>query len=434
MSRFIVTVIAWVFVLPAFAGSTLSVGTWLKTQERISTEKLIANISPTDGSRGAVIASPERSSPNYYYHWVRDAALTMDVVLDLYDRAAKSEKSALREVIVDYLRFSRGNQLTLTKTGMGEPKFNVDGTAFDGDWCRPQNDGPALRAVTLTRFARRLLDEGDVAFVRSEIYDGKIPTESVVKADLEFVAHHWRKKNCDIWEEVEGDHLYTRLAQHRAMEEGAALATELGDSGAAHFYRVQAAEIRVELAKHRDTARGLLIPTLNRSGGLETKTSDIDSQVILGVLHGSGISITDPVTISTLKIHTDTFANLYAINAMPGARGVAIGRYPEDTYSGGSEKRGHPWVLITAGFATAHYTLAAAASGSGDFVKARAEVARGDEFMERVRLHANPDGSLSEQMHRDSGYMISARDLTWSHAEVIRAAHARSAVISTLPR
>ena len=34
-------------------------------------------------------------------------------------------------------------------TGLGEPKFNVDETAFTGSWGRPQRDGPALRATTL---------------------------------------------------------------------------------------------------------------------------------------------------------------------------------------------------------------------------------------------------------------------------------------------
>ena len=33
----------------------------------------------------------------------------------------------------------------LSSGGLGEPKFNVDKTAFTGAWGRPQRDGPALR-------------------------------------------------------------------------------------------------------------------------------------------------------------------------------------------------------------------------------------------------------------------------------------------------
>ena len=36
----------------------------------------------------------------------------------------------------------------LSTGGLGEPKFNVDETAFTGAWGRPQRDGPALRYST----------------------------------------------------------------------------------------------------------------------------------------------------------------------------------------------------------------------------------------------------------------------------------------------
>ncbi len=31
--------------------------------------------------------------------------------------------------------------------GLGEAKYEVDGSAFTGGWGRPQRDGPALRAI-----------------------------------------------------------------------------------------------------------------------------------------------------------------------------------------------------------------------------------------------------------------------------------------------
>ena len=34
-------------------------------------------------------------------------------------------------------------------TAKGEPKYNINCTPFNGDWGRPQNDGPALRGIML---------------------------------------------------------------------------------------------------------------------------------------------------------------------------------------------------------------------------------------------------------------------------------------------
>jgi glucoamylase len=42
-------------------------------------------------------------------------------------------------------------------TGLGEPKFNVNVTAFTGSWGRPQRDGPALRATAMIAYANYLI-------------------------------------------------------------------------------------------------------------------------------------------------------------------------------------------------------------------------------------------------------------------------------------
>lgn len=44
--------------------------------------------------------------------------------------------------------------------GLGEPKFNIDETRFNGAWGRPQRDGPALRAVALMTYANWLIGTG----------------------------------------------------------------------------------------------------------------------------------------------------------------------------------------------------------------------------------------------------------------------------------
>ncbi|RQM05013.1 hypothetical protein DH86_00003734, partial [Scytalidium sp. 3C] len=48
----------------------------------------------------------------------------------------------------------------LSSGGLGEPKFNVDLSAFTGSWGRPQRDGPALRATALITYSKWLINNG----------------------------------------------------------------------------------------------------------------------------------------------------------------------------------------------------------------------------------------------------------------------------------
>ena len=50
---------------------------------------------------------------------------------------------------------------------------------------------------------------------------------------------------------------------------------------------------------------------------------------------------------------------------------------------------------------------------------------RGDALVQRVLDHAHPEGSLSEQIDRNTGEMRGATDLTWSYAALISALLAR---------
>jgi glucoamylase len=390
----------------------------------------------------------------------------MDVVVRNYILSDASARGQWLPRITNYIDFSRTNQLSATAiSGLGEPKFNPDGSPYMGDWGRPQNDGPALRALTAIRFARELLSEGQWDYVQSKLYDGQFPTNSLIKADLEYVARHWSDLSFDLWEEVKGDHFYTRIVQAAALTQGAALARTLNDSGAGAFYDSQAEAVINSLASFWDPNLGMIRVTLNRVKGGEAKRG-LDSAIILGVLHagfkqGPFTVLDSRVMATALKLETG-FAAIYSVNdpARFPNFGPAIGRYPEDIYSGTANLlQGNPWVLSTAALAQYYYELAtmlnqvsqfpiddtnaaflahlalnginvqpglAFAHGSAEMGQlVQALMARGDLFMERIRLHENVDGSLSEQIDRNSGYMSSARDLTWSYASFITAQWAR---------
>lgn len=427
---------------------------WLNWIQPIATRKMLANISRDDTAKGVVIASPSRENPDYFYHWVRDAGLTMDVVVSLYARAEGDPKNFYRQRLLEFVDFSLKNQRTPNLSGgVGEPKFLVNGEPYNGAWGRPQNDSPALRALAFIRWARILLHEGECNLVREKLYTGA--WDSVIKADLEFISHHWQDTCFDLWEEIRGHHFFTRIVQRSALLEGADLAQKMGDAGAASWYRQQARLLESEIHKHWNGR--LLLSTLNRDGGIDYKHSNLDASIILGVLHGQHhdgfFKYSDERVLATAHQIEETFQNIYPIN-QKGHRGLAIGRYPEDRYTGYSNGSGNAWFINTNAMAQYYYELSkelmrldslCVNDTNRGFLQslgkrmpipralARRELdtlaewarKRGDDYLSCTQFHMGEGGSMSEQMNRDTGFMQGAHDLTWSYASLLSAGFAR---------
>lgn len=444
---------------------------WVPFQAKVARENLFKNISPQGTLPGTVLASPSKAEPDYYFHWVRDAALVMDSVVGLYEAAVSpADKKALYERLVDYISISRVNQGTPNKSGgLGEPKFLVSGQAFTGAWGRPQNDGPALRASTLMRFAKSLTKPEDQPILAA-LFDTKDASESIIRRDLDFlVAHRW--ETCfDLWEEAKGYHFYTQLVQRRALLEGADLALQMGATALSEKYRNAGLELEAFLGRYWDEGRGYLLTAIDLDGGINYKTSGLDSSIILSVLHGRypGEWRVDSPKIEATALQIEkAFKALYPINKGSDP-GVAVGRYPEDRYNGYHSKlQGHAWVLIINAFAEYYYTLASRYSNLGRItvtpdneafiqeisndplveaglvihsgepqfqVIIQKLIAKADSFLERQKFHAVSDGSMAEQINRNKGHMQGAPHLTWSYASFITASQARARVYNRLLR
>lgn len=452
----------WACLFGAFSNQSFSFGVfgkvqiddWLIYEEPVALKSLLRNISAPGTFKGVVLASPSQTSPNYYYHWVRDAGLVMNEIVLRYQSATNAElKNRYLETLKDYIDFSKLNQETPNLSGgLGEPKFNVDGTAYMESWGRPQDDGPAIRATTLISLAKAWLKEGKENLVREKLYDGS--HNSVIKRDLEYVSKSWRHTSFELWEEVKGHHFHTRMVQYRSLREGAELAELLGDPKAGQWYLSQALEMEPEIEKHWNANKRILASTLNREDGLDYKFSELDSSVVLGMLHGyvaDGVFIfSSDKVLATVKALEDVFFRLYPINRN-GEPGIAIGRYPEDRYDGySSGGTGNPWFINTLAFAEFYFRLAreleskseikitsisrsfyqgltpkrdksgSYKKGSSEFVDTiKAIRKKGDNFLERVKYHVDGNGSMAEQINRESGYMQGARDLTWSYAALL---------------
>jgi glucoamylase len=432
-------------------------GSVIQSQASRSFQLMLQNISRADAAPGSVVAAPSTNAPNYYFHWVRDGALVMDSIVKLYAQSSGDNKAALKDILAKYVTFSRTNQTTPNRSGgLGEPRFNANGTADNLDWARPQNDGAALRAITLIHLAKTLINEGQAAYVKQVLYDGKIPTESVIKSDLEFVAYHWGDFSYDPWEEIGGHHFYTLMVTRGALIQGAALADMLDDGGAAEFYRAQAQNVTNALKDFWNNDLGSLIETVNQTVG--RSKSGLDTAVILGVLHGNADGFLNPsndIVMATAYKLLTIFQKIYDINQNNDRLAPAIGRYAEDIYNGSGSSEGNPWFIATLGYAELCHrirlelsqrdSISVSALNQGFFnyaLQGRMAVqpgqsfqkgsqefnlivgafgVLGDRFFERVLTHRGSDGSLSEQINRHAGAMQGAPNLSWSHASFISA-------------
>ncbi|KNE63723.1 hypothetical protein AMAG_08810 [Allomyces macrogynus ATCC 38327] len=440
--------------------------TWVTAQKSTSWHYLLANLSPPGTKTGCVVAAQSKKDPDYWYYWTRDGALVMDVLVHEYATAHDPATiQRMEKALWDYVEFNTAIQLVKNRSvsprdplGLGEPKFNVDGTAFKGSWGRPQHDGPALRASTVMRFACAYLRRGGSV---ERLYRAVLPADTLVKRDLEMVSHNLGTANFDLWEEVRGEHLYTNLVQRRALIEGAHFAQFFNDSGAAQWYHMRAEDLTSTIDHYWNAARGYFGATRNVVGGHRYKSSNLDVAVILAALHTRGdhtdgvLAVDDDRVLATVAALADHHRRVFAINhrVRPDLP-PAIGRYEEDQFMGGN-----PWFLCTLSMAELHFRVAVriardgfviitsrsvaffaalptaplAGFGPGTVKKSDEQFAaileglleRGDGYLVRARVHMGEGGRMDEQIDRWTGKMRSAKDLTWSYAAFITAANAR---------
>jgi glucoamylase len=421
---------------------------------------------------------------------VRDAAITMDTLVDVYaDDTSSSRASSLTVILDAYTSLQREIQQTSNPSGsfddlsgLGEPKFNVDGTPFTGSWGRPQRDGPALRALTLMHYLREYnashpslwSSEASEDFFKP-YYTMEMPPRSVIKADLEYVSHFWNHSGFDLWEEIEGLHFFTLMVSARSLRDGSDLARSFGDIGAADWYEEQAGYAENVLAKFWNAQKGHIVETL------WSKRSGLDCGILLGSLHalpadGSEDDAayppwSDEILVSLLALTRDQ-RDRFPINSSPSEdqddevaensfEGTGLGRYPEDVYDGygTSNRGGNPWFLCTSSAAEVLYRTASHILVAGNmtitdlglpFYEALLTTSSldvntgtfgpsdalfhsvierlqmtGDQFLEVVKAHVDAEGSMSEQFDRVTGYMRGAEDLTWSYGAFLQAVRAR---------
>lgn len=277
--------------------------------------------------------------------WSRDSALTLKIVIDTFIAGDTSLQSTIENYILAQAKlqavYNPSGDLS-DGAGLGEPKFNADGSAFTGAWGRPQRDGSALRATALITYARWLLANGKGANVTGNLWP-------VISNDLNYVGQYWNQTGFDLWEETSGSSFFTIAVQHRALVEGNALAESISKTCTGCVS--QAPQILCFLQSFWNGK--FIAGNVNEDNG----RSRIDINGVLGSIHtfdptaACDDSTFQPCSAKALanhKVVVDSFRSIYTINAgIPEGKAVAIGRYPEDIYQGqavtDSTQRANPW-------------------------------------------------------------------------------------------
>lgn len=150
-------------LLPHLVRAQSSVSAYIATESPLAQAGLLANIgssgSKSSGAKpGVVIASPSTNNPDYLYTWTRDSSLVFKALIDQYTQnlagASGSAAASIRSLIDEFVQAEATLQQvsnpsgTVSTGGLGEPKFNIDETAFTGAWGRPQRGEPFYKANT----------------------------------------------------------------------------------------------------------------------------------------------------------------------------------------------------------------------------------------------------------------------------------------------
>ncbi len=345
------------------------------TESNILTSAPSVNLPPTvcagwktvacDSKPGAIQASPscykhsdtKNFTLTYIYDWVRDGSLSMQIILDLYRENHHKEYANYLKTHIDWVgniitdknNYSNYNKdtntiVSLNKNGdteidlRGEPKFEIDGNLYTGPWGRPQDDGPALRALFLSYLANECLDNPanglDEDFVRQKLYyrpnsDEKAYTQGdlfkmgPMNRDLEYITMLFCKKDSSgqivmnpeshdvcigLWEILNADHFFTEMAQIKSLLAGAALADRLGDYAAAEFYLTPIPRLVELLNQHWN---GKYYTEAIKADANPGSGSDINASVLLGVQYAALDKDLSPISLTAPEyVENTTFARM----------------------------------------------------------------------------------------------------------------------------
>ncbi len=393
---------------------------------------------------GAIVASPAKGEqpgqPNYWFVWQRDAG---HVLLSMIDWSRSTpfglSKAPIEAAINSYLGFIARSQ---QQGNLGVSRYTVEGQPIIG-YGNPQLDGPAIGVLAMTS----LLDPR--------------PVYAQIRAYLEYLLTPEGQGPCyDAWEFVYGRIFNALMLKRKAFRAGSRLASLLTEEDDARRYREEAARLETELEGFIDQGRGYLLSSRDPANPWFAEISGLDVASLDAIVtawdpNDDFLNLTDPAVMGTVMALDTAFAPLYKVNRgwlAAGNAGLGWGRFPEDANDGVGATGGNPWPLAILCAAKYCYHLAEKLTTAGPFLVTDQRQAtyfnqvvgreiarigsplvkehvlndvlpalrrRGDGYLQFVLAHQLPDGSVTEQINRDTGQPQGARDLTWAMAELL---------------
>jgi len=352
---------------------------------------------------GIIIASPS-DDPPYKYHWVRDSALVMRTFIDMYQ---KTKDPLYFQYILNYLENESKLQDLDTLTGLGEPKYNINCTAFNGPWGRPQNDGPALRGIMLYKIIELFQYKYDT-IIRNLI----LP---ILIKDLEYIMNNYDKVSYDLWEESKGWHFYTRMVQLKFLKDSLKHHKLFGED--IDFEKVKECYEKLSFNLKDHLCDNHIISSFSESGSI---IKYHDAANILAFCHiDYDKEILKLVPIESINETCDkliqSFRDKYNHDELN-----LIGRYPGDKYYDG-----HVWIICSLALGQIYLELykcrnienydspmhRSKSNPNNNYI----EIANG--ILERV-LTLDPNLILPEQFNPLTSEYYSAKKLTWNYSEL----------------
>ena len=362
-------------------------------------ENINSNTKP-----GMIIASPS-SDPDYKYHWIRDSALVMRPIVDLYKNTKHSKYFHL---ILNYIENESKLQKIKSESELGEPKYNINGTVYDKPWGRPQNDGPALRSIILFKFLD-IIKHNYETLIENLI----IP---IIRKDIYYIIDNFDKPCFDIWEELNGWHFYTRIVQLKCLKESMVHFKYLDDENLTlHNIKDTYDKLAESINDHINDK--MIISSFDVNGNIIKYE---DSANILAYCHIDYDE--DIIKLFPLNLieHTAEELLTYFRNKYNNDSITLIGRYKNDKYYDGQI-----WILCSLALAQYYVNLYC------NFNKCLTKypihrvksnpfngyIQKANEILEFI-LTLDENLILPEQLNPNTLEFISAKKLTWNYSEL----------------
>jgi glucoamylase len=134
------------------------------------------------------------------------------------------------------------------------------------------------------------------------LYESSLPATSTIKADLEYISHHWTDLSYDPWEESFADgQFFNTIAVREALSHGIILSQKLGDDGAAEWYKLQVKEVEEFLDNFWDSKDTYIKSTIGHHRGVEWKKKNLDTSVLIAVLFANSSLEHDPYSLCKFR-------------------------------------------------------------------------------------------------------------------------------------